>query len=217
MNINLFDLRTALPREEFDYTLLTSVLGKHYSGVRQKIHALLNAGVIIRVKKGLYVFGENYRRGALVKETLANLIYGPSCISLQYALAHYGLIPERVEAITSVTPKKEKAFTTPLGHFTYRTLSIDKYPHGIEQVWLDRDHPVWMASPEKALCDTVVLSRIAPFGTPRKAREFLEEDLRIDRSHWSRFNAGALRRLNTFYRNGNITLIQDVLDLEEAK
>ena len=43
-------------------------------------------GGIVRVKKGLYVFGLDYRRGAWSREVLANLIYGPSYVSLDYAL-----------------------------------------------------------------------------------------------------------------------------------
>src|SRR5439155_24771651 len=105
-------------REEFDHSLLASALSS-YSGVRQKINELLKSGTIVRVKKGLYVFGPEVRQNPICKETLANLIYGPSCISLEYALSHHGLIPERVETITSVTPKKNKEFNTPIGRFTY--------------------------------------------------------------------------------------------------
>ena len=43
-------------------------------------------------------------KSPLSREVLANLIYGPSYISLEYGLQHYGLIPERVEIVTSVTP-----------------------------------------------------------------------------------------------------------------
>ena len=43
-------LRKAIQSEEFDYTLLKSVLSQ-YSGVRQKIHQLIKSGVITRVKK----------------------------------------------------------------------------------------------------------------------------------------------------------------------
>jgi len=70
---------------------------------RDKISDLLKKGTIIRVKKGLYVFGEDNRKKPYSKEILANLIYGPSYISLDYALQYHGLIPERVEAVTSVT------------------------------------------------------------------------------------------------------------------
>ena len=75
--VGVAQLQRGIPREEFDYPLLTSVLGG-YAGPRQKIHALLRSRVIVRVKKGLYVFGPEYSRRPICREALANLIFGPS-------------------------------------------------------------------------------------------------------------------------------------------
>lgn len=209
--MDTFQLRKTIPSEEFDYTLLSSALSQ-YSGVRQKIHELLQAGVITRVKKGLYVFGAGYNQAPICKEVLANLIYGPSCISLEYALAFHGLIPERVETLTSATPKKDKEFDTPLGRFTYRYLALEKYAVGIEQVWIDRTHPVLMATMEKALCDYVVLKKVPMLNEYAAARDFLESDLRIDREHWNRFNLSELRKLNRVYSSKSIDQIIEVLE-----
>ena len=214
--MDVFQLRKAIPNEEFDYTLLSSALSE-YSGVRQKIHDLMRAGVITRVKKGLYVFGPEYTRAPICKEVLANLIFGPSYISLEYALAFHGVIPERVESITSVTPKRDKNFDTPLGRFTYRYLALEKYAMGIEQVWVDRTHPVFMATIEKALCDYVVLNKVPLLNEARAARDFLESDLRIDREHWMRFNLINLRGLNRVYANKNIEQILEVLEQERSR
>lgn len=208
--IDAFQLRKAIPQEEFDYALLCGALSE-YAGVRQKINELLKSGVIVRVKKGLYVFGPAYNNALVCKEVLANLIYGPSCVSLEYALSYHGLIPERVETITSVTPKREKEFETPVGKFTYRYLGFEKYPHGIEQVWIDSSHPVLMATPEKALCDYVVLNKVTGIKGSGAAIEFLESDLRIDRENWTRFNPTILWKLNKFYRNRYIDHIVEVL------
>lgn len=205
-----FQLRKAIRHEEFDYTLLTAAL-RDYAGIRQKIHELLKSGVIVRVKKGLYVFAPAYNQTPICKEGLANLIYGPSCISLEYALAHHGLIPERVQTLTSVTPKRDKEFSTPLGNFTYRYLGSDKYPHGIDQVWIDSNHPVLMASPEKALADFVVLNKITGITDGDSAQNFLESDLRIEKENWKQFDPNSLRKLNKFYRNRRIEQIADVL------
>ena len=54
-------IRKAVNREEFDYQVLTTYL-KGYSYPRDKITDLLREGQIIRVKKGLYIFGSDYRR-----------------------------------------------------------------------------------------------------------------------------------------------------------
>src|SRR6202043_3466912 len=98
---------------EFDYEALLQTL-QNYKKPRDAITRFLHDGSIIRVKKGLYVFGENYRRGIICKESLANLIYGPSYLSLEYALSYYGLIPERVEQVASMTPLRSKIFQTPI-------------------------------------------------------------------------------------------------------
>ncbi len=65
------------------------------------------------------------------RKVLANLIYGPSYISLEYALQYWGLIPERVETVTSITGKRNKFFTTPLGNFSYRYLHKSKFIQGV--------------------------------------------------------------------------------------
>ena len=90
------------------------------------------------MKKGLYIFGEEYRRKPYSREILANLIYGPSYISLDYALQHYGLIPERVEAITSVARGRSRKFSTPIGLFTYRMIPLNAFRIGMKQqlTWL---------------------------------------------------------------------------------
>ena len=208
--IDAYQLRKTISREEFDYVLLTGALSK-YAAVRQKINELLKSGVIIRVKKGLYVFGPAYNQVPVCKEVLANLIYGPSCISLEYALSYHGLIPERVETLTSVTPKRDKEFKTPLGQFSYRYLAADKFSQGIDQVWIDRSHSVLMASAEKALCDYVVLNKVTGITGGNSAKEFLESDLRIDRKDWKRFNPTILRKLNNSYRNKIIEYIWEAL------
>lgn len=208
--VDSFHLRKAISREEFDYTLLKGVLSD-YSAPRQKINELIRAGIIVRVKKGIYVFGPEYNNAPVCRESLANLIYGPSCISLEYALAYHGLIPERVEVVTSVTPKRDKEFTTPVGKFTYTYLGIRKYSHGIEQAWIDSNHPVLMASAEKALCDYMVLNKVPDIPDSAAAKKFLETDLRIERDNWKRFDPNNLWKLNRFYRNKNIEYVMEVL------
>ena len=78
-------IQNQIQREEFDYQTLLDVL-KDYRHPRDKISDYLRKGVIIRIKKGLYIFGEDYRKKPYSRELLANLIYGPSYITLDYAL-----------------------------------------------------------------------------------------------------------------------------------
>ena len=53
-------MRQRIPRDVFDYQILLDALSG-YSKPRDKITRLLVSGVIVRVKKGLYIFGENHR------------------------------------------------------------------------------------------------------------------------------------------------------------
>jgi len=173
------NVRDSIPAEIFDYQILIDAL-KGLAYPRNRINDLLRQGIIIRVKKGLYVFGDKHRKYPYSKELLANLIYGPSYVSLDYALAYHGLIPERVEALTSVTPNRSRRFATPVGLFIYRQIPSRAYEVGMVRMEADHDQAFLIASPEKALADKTVSVRGAPIVSAAEMRRFLEEDLRID-------------------------------------
>ena len=208
--VDILQLRKILGREEFDHVLLASALAP-YSAVDQKINELIRSGVIVRVKKGLYVFGPKARQAGVCKESLANLIYGPSYISMEYAMAYHGLIPERVETITSVTSMRDKKFDTPIGGFTYRYLGPKKYPHEIEQLWVDQQHPILIASPEKALFDYVTLNDVPDIVSRKAAMDFLRADLRIDDDGLKRFDLRKLIHLNSYYKSRSMAFIMEAL------
>jgi len=105
---------------------------KDYRHPRDKITKLLRDNTIIRVKKGLYLHNREHIRGLPVKELLANLIYGPSYISLQFALSSYGMIPEAALQVSSVTFKKTKRYRTPVGELIYSSVPRPYYLTGIE-------------------------------------------------------------------------------------
>ncbi len=204
------ELRRAIKAEVFDYQQLMSCLSS-YAKPRDKVRSLMSAGDIIRVKKGLYVFGETYRRRPLPREILANLIYGPSYISLDYALAFYGIIPERVAAVTSVTVSRSHRFETPLGRFTYRRLSEPKYAVGIDQRATEDGQHFLIASPEKALADKVWTDRRF---TPRKTGDFpgyLDDDLRIDQDTLLALDLPLLEDITRHYGSRKIRLLRDYL------
>lgn len=172
-------IRKLAPNAEVDYLFMKYIL-QEYAHPRAKMTSLLRSKELIRVKKGLYVLDGVNPHKPFVKETLANLIYGPSYLSLEYALSFYGYIPERVETLTSVTNKKDKLFKTPLGVFSYRYLNPSKYSIGITQVMYDSSHPILIATPEKALADQLFLATPnVEFNNTEDMRDFLFEDLRI--------------------------------------
>lgn len=164
--------------EEVDYTFLIDCL-KNYASPRAKITRLLKNGDFIRVKKGLYVFGLKHQKQLVSSEILANKIFGPSYVSLEYALMFYGLIPEYVEEITSVTPKRNKQFSTPVGRFTYKHIPRKLFGVGFNLVSLGANRYTLMATPEKALADLLYMRKYK-IANVEELKQLLFEDLRIN-------------------------------------
>jgi predicted transcriptional regulator of viral defense system len=204
------NLRQHFDREEIDYLGLMDALSL-YAKPRDKIRTLLRSGQLIRVKKGLYVFGPELAVGPYCKELLANLIYGPSCISLEYALGFYGLIPERVETVTSVTNKRDKRFNTPVGHFSYRYLHSKKYSIQITQQTLDEQHPILIASKEKALADILVLTPGLNLSNQKQLEHFLFEDLRLSENALKIMDSTNILELAATYKNQHINMLMDLV------
>jgi predicted transcriptional regulator of viral defense system len=203
------DLRRQIGREEFDYQALMAALSE-YAKPRDRVTALLRRGEIIRVKKGLYVFGDELRRRPYSRELVANLIYGPSFVSLDSALSFHGLIPERIEALTSVTTKRPKAFATPLGSFIYRQSPRGSFHLGIDRVE-DGDVAFLIATPERALADKVRDDRMHGLQTRADAAQYLFDDLRIERSDFEQMDAAALSMLAGALRSLKVALCASLL------
>jgi predicted transcriptional regulator of viral defense system len=113
-------------------------------------------GKIIRVRKGLYTMPEPERAVPLNFMWLANRIYEPSYISLEYALSYYDLIPEAAGSVTSISTRKSKVFKTPLGVFRYSALKSQNF-FGFISVTSPEGQPFWIATPEKAVIDFLYL------------------------------------------------------------
>jgi predicted transcriptional regulator of viral defense system len=120
---------------------------------------------------------------------IANHFYGPSYISLDSALFHWGLIPERVFEISSVTPKMSKKTMVQNAVYSYTHLPIAYYPLGIQSLSLTKTQTALIARPEKALCDKVITTAGINLRSRQQALAFLVEDLRIEKDQ--------LRELNT--------------------
>jgi len=203
------DLRKKVAGEEFDYQVLMDVL-RGYEHPRDKITALLRQGVIIRAKKGIYVFGEKYSRGPFSREVLANMIYGPSYVSLDYALHYYGLIPERVEAVTSVTPGRGRRFSTPVGLFIYRMIPLRAYQIGIDQIQIEGGRRFLIATPEKTLADKIHDDRGTGVRTQEGMKDYLLKNLRVDPGSLAKLDADGLAFIANRYRSKKIRLLSDV-------
>ena len=199
-------LRKNIPGEEFDYQTLMDALAA-YAAPRDRVSSLLRQGDIIRVKKGLYVFNENIRRKPICRELFANLIYGPSYLSLDYALQYHGLIPERVTTLTSVTTGRSRLFDTPLGRFEYRMIPLPAFRTGMDRVALEDGRSFLIAVPEKALADKLLCERGIGIRGRRELQRHLEEELRIDRADLSRLDPDRLDEIAGHCLNLRVTLL----------
>jgi predicted transcriptional regulator of viral defense system len=196
-------IRKSIHQEEFDYQTLLVALGD-YARPRDKISDLISKGIIIRVKKGLYVFGDGARQTSYSTEILANLIYGPSYISLDYALQHYGLIPERVEGVTSVTTGRSRRFLTPIGLFIYRMIPLRAFQIGMDRIEIGDGRAFLIATPEKALADKLYEDRGTGLHTQKELVDYLERNLRVDPAALHEMNPDDLDAIALRYRSQKI-------------
>lgn len=200
-------LKPSFPMEELDYNYLKSHLSG-YKNIRVKINDMLKKNEIVRIKKGLYVLGPPYSTAPFYRETLSNLIYGPSYISLEYALSFYGMIPERTTTVTAVTNKRNKIFETPVGCFSYRYLHPDLYAEEIDLLHLDEKHNILIASKEKAICDMLYFAE--PIDTVEDICGFLFNYLRIEEGSVKRLNKKKINRLAGLYGK-NVSAMADYI------
>ncbi|HUH19229.1 hypothetical protein [Albibacterium sp.] len=170
------------------HQLLMSWL-KGYKRPNDKILGLKAQGILEPLKKGLYIAGPSVTDKKPDVMLVANHLLGPSYISLETALSYYGLIPERVYEISSMTTKASRSFNTVLGMFTYTRLPLPYYSFGLQMLLLPSSQYAIIASPEKALCDKIITTSGLTLRSVRNAYDYLVDDMRIDES--------ALKDLNT--------------------
>ncbi len=175
-----------------DYASLISLL-RHYKSPKDKIAAMEKQQQLIRIKKGLFVVAPSEGMATISKELIANHLYGPSYVSLESALSYHSLIPERVYLVSSVSIKRGKKYDTPFGRFDYRAVPPEYFSVGIQQRVTDSDTTFLIASPEKALCDMIVLSSRLRLQSAKAVQLFLEEDLRIDLMEYKNWNIEIIR------------------------
>ncbi len=191
--VDMNNLRERVSGESFDYTLLMECLSD-YSSPRSKITQLLRSGEILRLKKGLYIFGPQRRRSLVSLEILANQLYGPSYVSLEYALAFYGLIPEFVAEVTSVTTKRQKMYETPIGRFSYTPIPIKLFSTGFTLIQVADYGSALIATPEKAINDLLYI-RDSKISSNSDLEALLFEDLRMDQQSVARLKIGILQEI----------------------
>lgn len=186
-------------RENF-YPLACFSLDQIYSAYprfnRTNLTRWIRKGYITRLRQGYFTFPD-YKSKRDFSLYFANRIYKPSYISLHTALSFYGMIPEAVSQITSVTSLKTATFRNDFGDYSYKNIK-DELMFGYELKEMDANRRLMFATPEKALLDLLYLY---PFYNSEKEMEelrmdeyYMKEDLNVEilMSYNGRFRSKAL-------------------------
>ena len=171
---------------------------REYASPRSKLSRMAKNREIFPIVKGLYETDKG-TPGIY----LAGSIYGPSYVSFEYALGHYGLIPEAVYTLTCATFEKKKAkkYETPFGTFTYRDVPSEAFPLALTLV-NENGYYYRIATLEKALCD--ILYTLRPTANAAELHTMLNDDLRIEDSELRKLDAALVAELSEHYHTTNV-------------
>jgi predicted transcriptional regulator of viral defense system len=126
------------------------------ANIRRQLSRWTDAGKIYQLRRGLYALAPPYQKVNPHPFLIANRMVPASYVSLQSALAHYGMIPEYVPVTTSVTTSRPGRWKTPLGIYDYRHIQVNFF-EGYRFTDLGEGQQAFMATSEKALLDLVYL------------------------------------------------------------
>ena len=131
-------------------------------------------GLLIPLRKGLYILNSDNRNIEVDHAVIANTLYQPSYISLEYALNFYGFIPESVSDITSMSTRKTAKFINDFGTFRYQHVNPEAF-RGFKKVG-EGQNTFFMAEVEKAVVDFLYLN-LSQFDD--NVKEILEQSYRF--------------------------------------
>ena len=152
------ELVAAVANEDVFTTGWLTVGGKCSAvDIRRQLDRWVKAGKVVQLRRGYYMLGDPWRRKMVNPFFVANRLKKASYVSLQSALAWYGMIPEYVPETTSVTTGRPEILQNPVGSFSYQHVKRAWFM-GYCQVKTDSDRLVFMATPEKALLDLLYLT-----------------------------------------------------------
>ena len=166
------------------------------------ISRLVKSKELIRLKNGFFLIREKIEEAPVPYEQIANLLYGPSYISFEWALSFYQMIPEGVYVVTSVSVNKSKSFKTPVATFDYAYLNHARYSIGIDQKETAAGNFL-IATPEKALADLVHF-KSKKLGV-RDLLQDLIEARRMEEEHLKNLDKKHLLEIAERYRSKVVT------------
>lgn len=171
----------------------------------------LKSGLLIRVKKGLYLISSKTKQSLPDEFVLASLIYKPSIVSLESALSYHGWIPEAVYSTTCITSKRAQEFKTPIGIFSYKRVPASSFYSGSRRI-ATQTGVFLIADPWRALADFIYVRRKS-----WKSLAQLEADLRIDRDTIKNSDVHLLEELAHSYPSLRVRKVLKVFLLKMTK
>ena len=207
INANLFDFSIKSNIIVFggaNMIVTTSMLKqkyRDYANPLDKIKRDADAGILTRLTRGL-----SETNSGVNPFFLAASILSPSYLSFDWALSYYGLIPEKVFAITSASFKvrKNKTFMNKFGRYEYSDIPTDAFSEGLTYIE-DGEYIVKIAMKEKAICDS--LSKWRVVRNLDNLKELLFVDKRIDEEEFSTCDFKLMMRLASLYKKTNLDLL----------
>jgi len=125
--------------------------------IRRQLDRWVKRGRIRQLRRGVYMLQKPYVSNVAHPFAVANALKKASYVSLQSALAHYGMIPEYVPVTTSVTTGRPEECDTAVGRYQFRHISPKRF-FGFKEIEIAPDERVLIASAPKALVDLLYLT-----------------------------------------------------------
>ncbi len=181
---------------------------KDYSNPLDKIKRDCDNNLLFRINRGIYEDNRN-----VDPFFLSQVILSPSYISFESALSYYGLIPERVYAVTSASlnERKNKSYTNVFARYTYSDIPERVFPYGLTLL-KDDDYVARLASKEKAICDSLYKWRMVKSVKQLKILLFI--DKRVDEEEFSKCDMDILLKLAPLYKTNNLNLLVKLIRKE---
>jgi predicted transcriptional regulator of viral defense system len=120
--------------------------------LQNQLRLWIRQGSIFHLRRGMYTLSDADRTVTADPLVISANMVSPSYVSLEWALSHYGLIPEQARQITAVTTQKTQHYVTPLGTFLYRHIKTELF-NGFYEERTSEGFTYLIATPEKALFD----------------------------------------------------------------
>lgn len=195
-----------------DKVKLSQILGKEGEVLNYWVKKLLAEKTLIPLKKGFYTSSiylltlkNNPGEQEKYLEYLANMLRYPSYLSLEYLLAKYGLIPEGVFTLTSITIKSPRIYSNSLATFIYRKIKPALFAYFTQKEFQDKK--IFLATPAKALFDFLYFKKFASIA---QMRAELILDLRLN---WEALRKEDQKELREIIKNSGSKKMLKVLTI----